>query len=272
MVLTFNSGDVLEHPPLNNMVRVLNGDGVLSGFAVTQRGAGANMSVDVALGKARIVDVVEAETGTTNVVVVAAHATLERKDLITYDATANTPAVIKGTDHAGTEADPTYPPDMPAGDILLAIVMVGAATTTIVDGDITDCRIVLPDPDTFVFPSDTLQASDDSIEALGPSNYAKIKEIVIPAHVVYGKLRISFAINETSSGTAYGKIYNSGVAVGSARSEEFPAYTTYTEDIDDWKGGDTVELWGYYSAGGAGNVKEFRVYCDHVLIVQDGDW
>jgi len=144
MVQTFNSGDVLEHPQLNNMIRAMGGDGVISGFAVTQRAAGgANMSVDVALGEAKIDNTIESEAVLVNVVIAASHATLERKDLITYDASANTPAVIKGTDHAGTAGDPTYPPDLPAGDILLAMVKVDANTSTIVDGDITDCRIFI---------------------------------------------------------------------------------------------------------------------------------
>lgn len=143
MVLTFESGNVLEQPQLNNMIRAMGGDGVISGFGVIERGAGANMSVDVPLGEARIGMLFESETGTTNLSIDAAHATLERKDLITYDASLNIPAVIKGTDHAGTTVDPTYPPDIPTGDILLAIVMVDAATTTIVTGDITDCRIII---------------------------------------------------------------------------------------------------------------------------------
>ena len=140
---TFESGKVLEHPQLNNMLRAMNGDGVISGLGVSQRGAGANMSVDVALGEAKISNLRESQAGTTNVVIAASHATLERKDLITYDASANTPAVIKGTDHAGSEADPTYPPDIPSGDILLGIVKVDAAATLITDGDITDCGITV---------------------------------------------------------------------------------------------------------------------------------
>lgn len=147
MTLTFESGKVLEHPVLNNMVRAMNGDGVLSDPDATSLEVIARstpiMGVQVRIGNCRIADTIESEAAATNLTIEAAHATDERKDLITYDATANTPAIIKGTDHAGTAADPTYPPDIPDGDILLGIVKVDAATTTIVTDNITDGRIIV---------------------------------------------------------------------------------------------------------------------------------
>jgi hypothetical protein len=263
MVLTFDSGDVLEHPQLNNMIRALDGDGVVSGFAVTQRSASANMSVDVALGTAMIAGAKESESGITNLVIEAANATKERKDLITYDASGDIPAVIKGTDHAGTTADPTYPPDIPTGDILLAIVKVNAAVTSIVNGDITDGRAIVPEKYTHLLVSDDLQKSDDGIDALGTAGYAKIKEITVPSNVDSGAIRISFAMNRLS-GTSYGKIYKNGVAVGTERTTGSATYTTYSEDFGEIDGGDTIELWGY-SVVGAGNVKEFRIYCDQLF-------
>lgn len=277
MVLTFDSGYVLEHPPLNNMVRALDGDGVIQGFHVTERGAGANMSVDVASGSARINNIAESESGTTNLVIAAAHATLERKDLVTYDASGDTPAVIQGTDHAGTEADPTYPPDIPYGDILLGIVKVGAAASSIVTGDITDGRIYVPA--TYIIhkctASDVLRDSEDAITNISQTSYTKELEITVPAGIISGTLRIKFAMNETASGTSYGKIYKNGVALGSQRSTLGATYTTYSEDLSDWQEGDTIELWAYHNAGsGNGNVKEFRVYCDYdtISIVPSVTW
>ena len=147
MAIQFASGDVLEHPQLNNMVRALNGDGVLSDPGSTSleviARSPAIMGVRASIGKCKIDTTIETEAGTNDLTIEASHATLERKDLITYDASANTPAVVKGTNRAGTDADPTYPPDIPAGDILLAIVKVDAAATTIPSGDITDCRIMV---------------------------------------------------------------------------------------------------------------------------------
>lgn len=267
MVLTFDSGDVLEHPQLNNMVRALDGDGVLNGLAVSQRGAGANMSVDVSSGDAWINVTDEGELSTTNLVIEASHATLERKDLITYDSTANIPAVIKGTDHAGTEADPTYPPDIPAGDILLAIVKVDAATTTIVNGDITDCRAMITKVKIHsTRANDTLRTYDDTQDAI-TTGWVKYKELgPVPDGILNGTLRIAFDMNETSAGTSHGQIRRDGVVVGTDNSTTGSGFTTFSEDIGDWMGGDTIELWAYHTAGAFGNVKNFRVYCDHAYV------
>ena len=271
MALKFASGDVLEHPQLNNMILGAKGWGVLedpdsTSLAVIARSP-AIMGVRVSIGKCRIADAIESEAGTTDLTIEASHATLYRKDLITYDASANIPAVVKGNDHAGGTGDPIYPPDIPTGDVLLAIVDVDAAATTIVTADIHDTRIftkLLTIHQTIV--SDDLRDSNDSIEAIPGTPYTKIKDIgPVPDGVLDGALRIKFAINETSTGTSYGRIYRNGVAVGTARSVTSDTYTTYSEDISGWHEGDTIELWGYHSlSGGDGNVKEFRVYCDYV--------
>jgi hypothetical protein len=268
MTMNFSSGDVLEHCQLNNMIIAANGDGVLSdpdstSLAVIARSP-AIMGVRVSIGKCRIGDAIESESGTTDLTIEAAHATLYRKDLITYDASANTPAVVKGTDHAGGAGDPIYPPNIPAGDILLAIVEVDAAATTITTGDIYDARVFIVLSKHFhARPDDTLRASDDSTEALSSSPYAKIKSITVPDGL-QGALRVKFAINESASGTSYGKIYRDSVAVGTERTVVNVAYETFTEDIDFWLPGDIIELWAYTS--GTGNVKEFRVYCDQVEV------
>lgn len=121
-------------------------------LVVTQRGAGANMSVDVAEGRAFIFGT-EATTqgayhvetqGATNVVVGAAHATLARYDLIVarvrdaeYSGATNAWAleVVAGTP-AGSPAEPT----VPANAIVLARVTVAAAVTSILNAVILDRR------------------------------------------------------------------------------------------------------------------------------------
>src|ERR1044072_5055184 len=59
-----------------------SGTGVVSGCAVTQRAAGANMSVDVASGSISLAGVAAAVSG-TNLAIGAAHATYDRIDLVT---------------------------------------------------------------------------------------------------------------------------------------------------------------------------------------------
>lgn len=235
------------------------------------------MGVRVSIGNCRIDGTVETEAGTTDLTIEAAHVTLHRKDLITYDASANTPAVVKGTDHAGGTGDPIYPPDIPAGDILLGMVDVDASTTTIVTTDIHDARIFVEA--TYIIhkciASDVLRDSEDAVTNISQTTYTKELEITVPAGIISGTLRIKFAINETSSGTSYGRIYKNGVAVGTQRSTLDSAYTTYSEDISDWQEGDTIELWAYHNIGsGNGNVKEFRVYCDYdiITIVSSVGW
>lgn len=274
MVQTFASGDVLEHVQLNNMIRALNGDGVISGFAVSQKGTGANMSVDVALGEAIISNIPESESGTTNVVIAASHATLYRKDLITYDASANTPAVIKGNNHAGGTSDPIYPPDIPVGDILLAIVKVDAAATTIVDGDITDCRIHISVLDIEMMASDDRLNSDDTVETTDMTSYTKMKDFAgVPHGVLAATLRIKFDLKLSAVGTnraAYGRIYRNGVAVGTERVITADTnYATFSEDLAGWVGGDTIELWAKKGTGTFHGcyIKNFRAYGMYIL-----DW
>ena len=281
MAISFSPGNPLEHVELNNMVLGAKGWGVLedpdsTSLSVIARSP-AIMGVRVSIGKCRIADAIESEAGTTDLTIEAAHATLYRKDLITYDASANTPAVVKGNDHAGGTGDPIYPPDLPAGDILLAIVDVDAAATTIVTADIHDTRIFTRTLIIHqVIASDTLRDSNDSVENIPSTSYSKIKDIgPVPPGILSGTLRIKFAINETSTGTSYGRIYKNGVAVGTARSTLDATYTTYSEDISDWQEGDTIELWGYHNIGsGNGNVKEFRVYCDYeeISLVSSVAW
>lgn len=133
-------------------------------FDVTQRGAGANMSVDVAAGGAWIYGDDTARQGayhlvndaTVNVAVSAAHATLPRVDQVVariYDSTvvggSDVPAieVIAGTPTASAQCtDPTAAnyrlgaAALPNGAVRLADVQVDAAAASIVNAKIYDRR------------------------------------------------------------------------------------------------------------------------------------
>ena len=155
MVFEMDYNQVLEHVQINNIVLAAAGDGVVSGLDVTEKGT-PDMSVDVAAGSCKVAGIEYTETGVTNVAITAAHATLARKDLIIYDVATTDPIAI-----AGTPAATPIPPDIAAGDILLAIVDVAATVTTITNSDITDCIVIISKLDDFATPSDitTLNAS-----------------------------------------------------------------------------------------------------------------
>lgn len=127
-------------------------------YLVTQRGAGANMSVDVAAGQAWIQGDDVAYQGlyhmtndaTINAAVSAAHATLPRLDQIVariYDSTvtgvSDTPTieVIAGTATSGATLDNrTGAASLPNGAMRIADVLVPAAAGSIVTANIRDRR------------------------------------------------------------------------------------------------------------------------------------
>lgn len=133
-------------------------EGVVRGFAVSQRGAGANMSVDVAAGLA-LIEITNTnvahgrtdktwfeETVTTNVSVTTADPTNPRKDRVVLridvstdpDVSASNIAVIENI--AGTPAGSPSAPAEPSNAITLAIIDIPASDTTISTGQITDSR------------------------------------------------------------------------------------------------------------------------------------
>ena len=131
--------------------------GVLAGMAVGARGAGANMSVDIAAGSAVVHGTDIANQGnylcrllaTTNVVVGAAPGVgLTRIDLVVVQVTDPT---ATGTGTAGwtvvvvpgTPASSPSPPAVPASSTPLAQVRVPNGTAQITAAQITDTRFFL---------------------------------------------------------------------------------------------------------------------------------
>ena len=131
-------GYPIEPVYLNNLRVAAQGWGYTTGLAVSQRGAGANMSVDVATGTAVINDTGVSKVSITNIVITAANATYDRYDLIVINS-SGTISTIDGTAGAVTYAN-DY--DLESNNaILLAEVYVPATDTTIEDAQITDKRI-----------------------------------------------------------------------------------------------------------------------------------
>ncbi|MCK5216609.1 MAG: hypothetical protein KAJ93_02410 [Methanosarcinales archaeon] len=131
-------GDPIEPIYLNNLRVAAQGWGYTTGLAVSQKGAGANMSVDIATGTAVINGTSVSKVSITNVAITAAHATYDRYDLIVINS-SGTISAIDGTAAAISYAN-DY--DLEANNaILLAEVYVPATDTTIEDAQITDKRI-----------------------------------------------------------------------------------------------------------------------------------
>lgn len=126
------------------MSRALAGYSVRSGLTVTQRAAGANMSVDVAAGTYLLNNVPGTYAVTTNVAVDAADSINPRLDIL-YINSSGVLTIAKGTAAAISPAGETnykkfevpYPADLSGtAGIPLAIIHVGAGVSSITNADI----------------------------------------------------------------------------------------------------------------------------------------
>ena len=107
-----------EHVDIAALIAGVKGDGVIS-------------------GKCYVNGTEYPEVSGQNVNVGNGDATHPRKDIVTYDTSAGNPAVV-----AGTPAAAPIPPDIPSGDIYLAMVHVAAnESTSIVNADIDEGRV-----------------------------------------------------------------------------------------------------------------------------------
>lgn len=124
---------------INAIIAAINGDGVVSGCAVSEDGGGASMDLDVAAGIIQIAGVQYAIAGGLGALTVtAADGANPRIDLVC----ANIAGAVTLTD--GTAAANPKAADIPATSVLLAMVYVPANDTTIADNQITDKRVIVP--------------------------------------------------------------------------------------------------------------------------------
>ena len=119
------------------------GVGVISGCGVTAQGS-PDMTVAIAAGVVRIADLTWVAVTSGNGTITTADATNPRIDLISVSNTG-TKTVTAGTAAANPKC-----PDLPAGNVGLAMVYVPANDTTIATNQITDKRVILP-PDTIMY-------------------------------------------------------------------------------------------------------------------------
>lgn len=201
-------------------------EGVLTqgALAVTQRGAGANLSVDVAAG-ACVIDGDDqsnqgsylcVSTAVENVVVPAAPGSLKRRDLII--ARINDPQAggaagnnwtltyVQGSDlHASDPASPA----VPNSAILLATLLRSVGDTTVTTAMITDGRTQslpyageLRIPHTFTVPGEVKVPSGDT-------DYLVPMFVPVPAGFTATLVRCRHRINSGTSATV--KLQRAGV-------------------------------------------------------------
>lgn len=135
------------------LVAAFAGTGVVVGCAVSQRAAGANLSVDVAAGKVSVASTEVAVTSGN--VAVTADATNPRISLVVADNTG-AKSVTAGT----AAADPVMPA-IPANSVVLAAVYIPAGDTAISTNQITDKRTypVSPGKPIYKGASETVTSS-----------------------------------------------------------------------------------------------------------------
>lgn len=110
---------------------------------------------------------------------------------------------------------------------------------------------------------DQLLESADTERSTTSGSYVILKEIAVARS---GTLRIKFDLTP-NAGTAFGRIYRNGSAVGTEQSETTggKVYATKSEDISGWSPGDLCQVYAYFGGGGGGStafVRNFRLYAD----------
>lgn len=115
-----------------------NGSNVLSGCAVTPHSSGASLNIDVAAGTVYIGGTKTAVSAQANKTIAAADATNPRRDLISVNSSGT---VVVTT---GTAAATPCLPAIPATSVVIAVVDVPAAATSITANNITDKRVIIP--------------------------------------------------------------------------------------------------------------------------------
>ena len=261
MVLSFANGDVFYHTRLNNMVGAAKDNGVLSGLDITAQTT-PSLTLDVAAGQCHVDNETYVESAPTTVVVGTGHATLPRLDIVCYDTSAGAAAVT-----AGTAASTPQPPDIPAGDILLALISIPALDTTISNDQITD-EIILVRPVGFVYVSSSnVITSLDGEELHNNTTYTKEKEFdPIPDDIFSNESELSIMFTLKSQAgfvTVYGRIYRNGVAVGTEQSTTNTNYVPYYETISGWSAGDLIQLYTRTTNG------SYSVYVDNFRVRGD---
>lgn len=266
MGMSFAAGGVLEQVDLNNMLMATNGDGVYAHPDSTSLevidSTTSGMWVDVKAGSCYISDTKYTESSTVSLVLTVSHATYYRKDLITYNPSTVNPVVTMGSYHAGGDSDPIYPPAIPSGHILLAIVDVDPGVTEIYTADIHDKRIMITDSVYDIAPGGALLDSDTSEVNIATTSYVLKKTIALPTDLRAFNIELSFewTMKGVATGTVYGQIYRGTSPVGTEKSITGSVHTATSDIVSGWSGGDSIRLYCKRGTSTDGWVANFKIY------------
>ena len=104
---------------------------------------------------------------------------------------------------------------------------------------------------------DYLLYTNDTERNTSNGSYVKLKEIKIQRAGTY---RIKFDLRSDGGGTAYGRIYKNGSAIGTERTTTLTSDDPYSEDVSSLVTGDLIQIYGHVS-GGICYVNDFRICC-----------
>lgn len=143
----------------------------------------------------------------------------------------------------------------PATTRYIKIRLVGGFTDTDVAGTayFDDIRIVTQP---MMVAGTTPVAASSPESSTNSAAYQKRKEIIVGAG---GQFTITFDLKVTGAGTAYGRIYRNGVAVGAEQSEGGTSYATKTENIAGWLPGDLCQLYAKVDSGDSAEVSNLKL-------------
>ena len=260
--MTKNYNDPFHHVNYNAIADGgTKGWGVKSGLEVSEDSP-QGMDVNVAVGTAWINEIEYIESGITNLVISAAHATLPRRDIIIYDASTSNPDII-----TGIPATEPIPPDITSGDILLAVVNVAALSSVIINNDIEDGRVMIREHGlTHQFdgcdPIDlgvyTVTASDTVLHTNAPERIrtstanALMKETILTC--LNGTIKVTFDYASNNGLWSENRIYINNSPRGTIRLRNNTNYVTVSQDFAV-SAGDRIQIYGKEQSGAGGIAK-----------------
>jgi len=125
-----------------------------------------------------------------------------------------------------------------SGNVTVGLSSGGVGNTQLANGAVSSSKMA-----GYTAGSNLLIAHDSEVSVESSTVglvYRKIKEIQLDKG---GTLTVSFHLRVSQGGTANGRIYRNGSAVGTERSVTTKSGTTYSEDISGWSPGDLLQLF-----------------------------
>lgn len=238
-------------------------------LVVTQRAAGANMSVDVAAGSVVVAGTDVSEQGkylnrssaVTNVAIATAPGSGNSRIDVIYARDIDEDAIGGSTNDwiisvvAGTASGSPSVPAIPASSIALAHVLVGTSVTSIVNANITDTRVLattLASPSARLVSTSSMTPGPDTIEQVVGLAQDFATGITVGTNqltvITAGIYNVSAAVQW--SGSSAGGLFECHVYVNGSNARQWIAEAgssdpaaAHGSDIIKLAAGDVVQLW-----------------------------